>query len=131
MFSVSERKIDRTLVGLAVACLFLCHGALGSLHLFSGPLAHSALPGEHIVRHAPTEGSGGTGNGDHTEQHRVGAEYFAVLLGFLIGGIVCLLDKARRWYAAPVLQLVGRLQPTLVSNLPRGPTAPLLQVFRL
>lgn len=99
MFPFIEQR-----TGLAVACLLLCHGVFGALHLFSGPLASSALVGEHVAHHSPPGEHNVTGNGDHTEQHHVDAAYFAVLLGLLVGG---------------------------VPNLPRGPTAPLLQVLRL
>ena len=36
MLSFSDRKTGRALIGLSVACLLLCHGAFGALHLISG-----------------------------------------------------------------------------------------------
>lgn len=129
MFPFSERRISRGLVGLSIVCLVLCHGVFGALHLFSAPLASPAPTGEHVAEYGPTEGHDAAG--DHAQQHGVVVAYFAVLLGLLVGVTFLLLRNARQWCQVHAPRLFGDRLPTMVPNLPRGPTAPLLQVFRL
>jgi hypothetical protein len=128
--TLSELRVGRTLVGLSIACLVLCHGVLGALHLFSIPPTPLAPGGDHVVGHGSTEGPDEVGNEDHTVQHPVAVAYFAVLFGLLVG-VTFLLRHAWRWCVAPAPRLVRDRLPVVVPILPRGPTATLLQVFRL
>ena len=131
MLSFSDRKTGRVLIGLSVVCLLLCHGAFGALHLISGPLTLPVPAGEHAPSHGGDENSDGTRNGGYPAQHHTDSGYFAVLLGLLAGVTLLLLGHVRRWYGSYAPQYVGKTVPAVVTNLPRGPTTPFLQVFRL
>ena len=131
MLSFSDRKTGRVLIGLSVVCLLLCHGAFGALHLISGPLTLPFPAGEHAASHAPDGGHGETKNGGYPVQHHTGSGYFAVLLGLLVGVAISLLGHARRWRASYAPRFVGNPVAAAVTNRPRGPTTPFLQVFRL
>jgi hypothetical protein len=131
MLSFTERKIGRALLGLSVVCLLLCHGAFGSLHLIPGALSLPVPAGEHAASHSPDEGRDATRNGEHPLQHSAGTAYSAVLLGLLVGVALFLVGRARRWYGSFAPRFVGSPVPAVLTNLPRGPTTPFLQVFRL
>ena len=131
MLTFSDRKTGRVLIGLSVVCLLLCHGAFGALHLISGPLTLPVPAGEHAPSHGGDENSDETRNGGYPAQPHSGSEYFAVLLGLLVGVALLLLGHVRRWYGSYAPQFVGNTVPAVVTNLPRGPTTPFLQVFRL
>ncbi len=131
MLPLTERRIGQALTGLFVVCLLLCHGAFGALHLFSVPSTLTAPAGEHAAKHSPDEERGEAGPGEHPLQHRAATEYFAVLFGLLVGAALLLLRSAWRWCQVHAPRLFGNRLPVVVPNLPRGPTAPLLQVFRL
>ncbi len=83
--------------------------------------------GEHAASHGPGE----TRNDAHPVQHYTDAAYSAVLLGLLVGAALLLLDHSRRWYRSYAPQFVGNPVPAAVTNLPRGPTTPFLQVVLL
>ncbi len=130
MSAFGKPKIGRLLAALTVAVLLLCHGAFGALHLVSGPVAPSLPAGGHAAGHH----SASAFDGEHPASQHAGAEYFAVLLGIFLGGsALCLLLRYGRRRSGPFLasgRSVGLLRAA-VFKLPRGPTPPLLQVFRL
>ncbi len=69
---------------------------------------------------------------EHPPCHVLGADYFAVLLTVFLGVVLGLLlesAKSRVSIVAPCI--VGRRFTPLVLYPPRGPTLPVLQVFRL
>lgn len=111
-------------VVLVVVALLFCHGAFGYAHQLPPVDAHTA----HVAHEAGVHQSGSdqTADGLH-----LGGAYFATLLlllfgtSLLLGGGVSVGAKL----PAPTLWVGGhkiwRLPP------PRGPTLPLLQVFRL
>ncbi len=70
---------------------------------------------------------------EHTSCHLAGADYFAVLLTTFLGLILGLLLKGlRSWASAVDVPLTaGRRFTPVVLHPPRGPTLPVLQVFRL
>jgi hypothetical protein len=128
MPAFSSPRTVRFVVGLSAATLLLCHGVFGSLHLVSGPV----VPPTHLEEHAASHQSPGVPEESPTSHH-ADAEYFAVLLGSFLGGLVLLLVirnhrppngtlPIRRSVSAP---------PATIFNLPRGPTLPSLQVLRL
>ena len=63
----------------------------------------------------------------------VGEEYFAVLVVFLLGLFFGpLLRRTGPWYSRAALRTCSDSRTRLrVAHPPRGPTRPLLQVFRL
>ena len=116
---------------LAVA-LLLCHGALGAHHN-----AHQTFTGDlhqHVAGDASHEGHG-SAPGAETEGHKGGCSgcvaYSAVLLVVSLGALVGLLNGTRSWpsIAAPLPSPLGLVPPVLYPA--RGPTLPVLQVFRL
>jgi hypothetical protein len=131
MLPFSDRRAGRLLIGLSVVCLLLCHGAFGALHLLSGPLTLQVPAGEHAASHSGDEDPDETRNGGHPAQHHASSGYFAVLLGLLVGVALLLLGHVRRWYRSFAPRFVRNTAPAVVTNLPRGPTAPFIQVFRL
>jgi hypothetical protein len=112
---------------LAVA-LFVCHGVLWGLHLCpdSQLTAAHQSHGHHLLA--------GNGVMDHEEPvcHLVGgADYFTVLLATFLGLALRLLLKGIWPYKGTAPFTSGRHLHTFVMHPPRGPTAPVLQVFRL
>jgi len=110
---------------LVVAILF-CHGFLGVLHQTCGPPEHSHLTAQHSA-HAPGD------SGDHSEAHLGCSDYAAVLISVLLGAVICLLLKGvRTWSRFALSRFLERYYALpLVLHPSRGPTIPILQVFRL
>ena len=72
------------------------------------------------------------GGHEHPSCHLTGAEYFAVLLTAFLGLVLgLLLSSARLWGRVTAPLCFVRLSYPLVLPPPRGPTASLMQVFRL
>jgi hypothetical protein len=122
----------RNLAPLLLVALLSCHGFLGAPHHAPGPPDHShhaTYPAGEHPSHAPAEEPP---NG-HPGLHLGHSGYAVVLISFLIGAtLVLLLSGTRAWRKpAAVLRLTGWPLPSLVLHPPRGPTAPLVQVFRL
>ena len=116
----------RLVAALLAVALLLCHGALGALHQASSwPVEHAT--GHHAPPTAPMD--------HHAEHHGVPvahADYAAALFVVLLGAALALL--ARRflaWGLAAAPRLFGRVSLSFFLRPPRGPTLPLLQVFRL
>jgi hypothetical protein len=125
----------RVLPQVLIWALLLCHGAFGALHLADPasaaavPAAHSAT--EHATAHT-SEHHDGTGHEEHQADHAA-LEYFAVLLGSFVGGLalwVLLRNAPRRRGTSFAARRSWATRPEVFS-LPRGPTLPRLQVFRL
>lgn len=129
--SVNGSPTNRLLSLLLVAALLVCHGAFGVLHQFpvhdmqeeehSSAMERGADPEEHPSHH---------GGGEHLSG---GSNYAAVIFVVLLGAALVLrLGGLRLRVAQVVRRQAGRKFPTAVAPyLPRGPTAPVLQVFRL
>lgn len=110
---------------LAVA-LLLCHGIFGAEHL----LPDRAGPADHGER-SPLLVGDGVSQGQPSEDGPVGEEYFAVLfVVLLVLGLVVLLGTGPRDRVS-ISRSYELLPRPLFLPPPRGPTAPLLQVFRL
>ena len=115
---------------LAVAMLF-CHGALGALHqASSSPVGHT---GGH---YAPASAPASAGHAEHHDNpvaHPLAhADYAAVLFVVLLGAALALLPGRFSARGLPVAPRAPGLVPPRLALLPtRGPTLPLLQVFRL
>lgn len=124
---------------LLVVALFLCHGVLGGLHQVCGPAAS-----EQTHQAAGTGGAAAfQGHSqEHSQEHSpdqraahpvVPSDYAAALLVFLVGGTIAtlLLRGVPLRGAMSGLVGMGRIPTPRLLPPPRGPTAPLLQVFRL
>lgn len=124
------------LSAVLVVALLICHGALGALHQVSWPAtppggmhhataaqdAAAALQG-HTSGHPPDRRAG----------HPVGSsDYAAALFSvLLLGTILALLLRVTPWReSSSGAGGVGLARPPAGLPPPRGPTAPLLQVFR-
>ncbi len=112
--------------------LLACHGFLGAPHHLPGLPDHSHHAthpaGEH-PSHAPAEGL----PDGHPGLHLGHSGYAVVLISVLLGAVLgLLLSGVRAWgKTAAASRPIGRYLPPLVLHPPRGPTAPLVQVFRL
>lgn len=120
---------SRPLALLVAFALLLCHGFFGALHLF--PADRVSAPELAAAQESPLAGVGSTH--EDPVAGSVGEEYFAVLVVLLLGLLFApSLQKTGPWCgrAAPrtYLGLCARLR---VAHPARGPTGPLLQVFRL
>ena len=119
----------RSLALLVAVALLLCHGFFGSLHLF--PADRSPVPEVAAAQEAVFAGAGSAHEDSAIES--VGEEYFAVLVVLLLGSFLGpLLRRIDPWCdrAAPRTHSVLRAR-LRVAHPARGPTRPLLQVFRL
>ncbi len=119
---------DRSLATfLLAAALFVCHGVFGYEHQLTPPAEPKEAPeisaAPHTQHHGPTAP-------DRGDEHPSDGGYYATLLVMLLGAVLL------RGVAPASLRLPGPKLPAIshrkpVFNLPRGPTAPTLQVFRL
>lgn len=116
---------------LLIGALLLCHGVLGFTHEMSRgcdgphPMVIAAPTGGHAADH-----SGGHGTEDPACGHTLTA-YFAVVLALFGAAFLGLLlgaQKRRRDSGSPPR---GPYPSPTTAHLPRGPTVPLLQVYRL
>jgi hypothetical protein len=121
---------------LLAAALLLCHGALGAhhqVHQTSTGDLHQHAPGQ--IPHEDHEGSSAAGTGEPAKGHEGDCTgcvaYSAVLLVVGLGALQALLRRAHQWttIASPLTFLLGFAPPVLQAA--RGPTLPVLQVFRL
>jgi hypothetical protein len=90
------------------------------------------LAGEHTTTHHLSHTHGAAPD-EHPAPHHADAEYFAVLLGTLLGALylwLLLLNDRRRDGTSSAKRFVSS-PPATFSNLPRGPTLSFLQVLRL
>jgi hypothetical protein len=105
-----------------VGALLLCHGAFGSLHQFKGLVLSEQPTVEHTSHHEEH----GPPDGHPVGAHDYAAALFALLLGMIYG---FLRREAKDAFSA--LRRTGSLPPPGLFHLPRGPSPPLSQVFRL
>jgi hypothetical protein len=127
----SSRRSGGFLTVLLVGALLLCHGVLGFAHEISchecdsSDLLASVPPAGH--EHGPP----GHAAGDDPAGGHMFPGYFGIVLALFGVAALGLLPGARRWHGISSSQLYrSRPLPTF-APLPRGPTLPLLQVFRL
>jgi hypothetical protein len=113
-----------SLAFLLAVVLLLCHGVFGVHHL----LPDRAGPVDHGER-SPLLIGEGESQGQPSEDGPAGEEYFAVLIVVLLG-LVVLRDVGPR-YRVSVSRSYEPLPRPLFLPPQRGPTAPLLRVFRL
>lgn len=100
-----------------MGALLLCHGAFGWLH----QVQDTPVPAHLVAKHAP-----------HQTDPPVASDYAAAFFALLVGLVYALLRRAAQARSAlPAPRFTGRLLPATIPHLPRGPTPPLLQVFRL
>lgn len=128
---VNGSPTTRLLSLLLVAALLACHGAFGVLHQFPG---HGLQVEEHSS--AMEQGAGLEEHPSHRgggESLPGGSNYAAVIFVVLLGAALVLrLSGFRLRVAHMVRRQAERNFPTAIAfHLPRGPTAPVLQVFRL
>jgi len=122
---------------LAILCLvgalLLCHGVFGALHLCS-TMEHAASADSHLTHdhHASSEARANTN--EHSVCHLLhAAAYYAVFMAaflWLVFGLL-LLKGARLWRTSTAPAASFRRFGPVVLHPPRGPTLPVLQVFRL
>ncbi len=107
-----------------VFALLFCHGAFGFAHQLTPPDAAMASAGhsEHVAA-----GHGGQESGEHS----VGGGYFATLLALVLGAFVLLVERVPSSVRLRRPRLSQWRVPSVVLHAPRGPTVPLLGVFRL
>ena len=120
----------RLVAALLIFALLLCHGALGALHQASSKAVEHDAGGHHAHTAAqPVSADHGVGHHDGPIAH---TDYAAVLFVVLLGAAFLLLsDRFVARSLAVSSRTSGRVPSTLALLLPRGPTLPLLQVFRL
>lgn len=118
----------RVLAPLLLVALLACHGFLGAPHHAPGLSDHSHLDEGH-PSHALAEEL----SDDHPGLHLGHSGYAVVLISLLIGATLGLLLSGARACRKPAAapRLAERSLPPLVLHPSLGPTAPLVQVFRL
>ena len=119
----------RLVAALLIFALLLCHGALGALHQASSRAVDHA--GGHHAHAAMQPASADHGLGHHggPVAH---ADYAAVLfVVLLVAALLLLSGRSAKRSLAVSFRASGRIPWTLALVPPRGPTLPLLQVFRL
>jgi hypothetical protein len=116
---------------LLAGALLLCHGVFGVVHLICDPPQCVAVA-EHAPEHRTAHAEAAAGvHEQHPSGHGSNSEYFAVLAG-LLGLLVGLLPRGVASWVGD-----GARRPPMVRWAPavfrpaRGPTPPVLQVFRL
>ena len=131
----SDLLISRR-VRLATLCLvgalLLCHGIFGVLHLCS--TGHAASANSHLTHEHHASPEAGANTTEHPVCHPMHAgDYYAVFLAVFLGLVfgLLLLKGTRLWSTSTVSATVYRCFRPPVLHFPRGPTLPVLQVFRL
>src|SRR5215203_7368884 len=123
----------RLAILLLVGTLLLCHGVFGALHLCS-TTEHAASTDSHLAHDHHTSLEAGANTDEHTMCHLLhAAAYSAVFLAaflWLVFGLL-LLKGARLWSTSTAPAASFRRFGPVVLHPPRGPTLPVLQVFRL
>ena len=115
---------------LLAGALLLCHGVFGVVHLICDP-PQCVAAAEHAPEHRVAHAGAAAGAHEHPTGHGASTGYFAVLAG-LLGLLVGLLPK----HATSRIGIDTRRLPVVrrapdVFRPARGPTPPVLQVFRL
>lgn len=135
MLPLSRLGECRTIAALFVVALLVCHGALGGLHLACAPSGVAGPAADHAATHHVQEPHGqGTGSehGGCPGDHDMGGAYYAALLGVLLAfALLLVLGAKYQRESRETGRLYEAARPVSVPILPRGPTLPRLQVFRL
>ena len=105
--------------------LLVCHGAFGYAHQVEPPDAALTHDGHSAG------GMAGHGGGSSGVEHSLGGGYFATLLALLLGTFVSLVARISPGVWLRVPRLSRWRVPSVVLHPPRGPTVPMLGVFRL
>ena len=117
------------MVLVVVIALLLCHGVYGAAHQAPGATGH-----HHGAGHAPYgDGPGAVGGspGPYDEGCFGCVAYAASLLVVSIGAVLWLLRGGPSWDEGNAAMLLPVRGPGSVLHPARGPTLPVLQVFRL
>ena len=133
----SDLLVSGKVVRLAILCLIgallLCHGVFGALHLCS-TTEHAASADSHLTQDHHASSEAGANTNEHSVCHLLhAAAYYAVFLAaflWLVFGLL-LLKGARLWSTSTAPAASFRRFGPVVLHLLRGPTLPVLQVFRL
>lgn len=122
----APRLLVRSLTAFLVFALLMCHGAFGGLHQVS---AVSAAPEQ--AHHVPAGEA--TSSQEHQGWHSLGSSgYAAALFVVLLGTVLVLaLSGGPTRGQRSEFRILERVLPPVVLRPIRGPTVPLLQVFRL
>ncbi|QIN80991.1 hypothetical protein GBA65_21280 (plasmid) [Rubrobacter marinus] len=121
---------------LLVGALLLCHGVLGFAHqttCHGGCEATDAVAVSSYAHgeHGPGDAGGDVSSGGAQDSGQAPAGYFAVALALFGAAFVgWLIGATGRRETAVLRPYRPRALPALAC-LPRGPTLPVLQVFRL
>jgi hypothetical protein len=133
----SDLLVSGKVVRLAILCLvgalLLCHGLFGALHLCS-TTEPAASADSHLTHDHHASSEAGANTNEHPLCHLLhAAAYYAVFLAaflWLVFGLL-LLKGARLWSTSTAPAASFRRFEPVVLHPPRGPTLPVLQVFRL
>jgi len=134
----SDLLVSGKVVRLAILCLvgalLLCHGLFGALHLCS-TTEHAASTDSHSTQDHHASSEAGANTNEHPPVCHLlhAAAYYAVFLAaflWLVFGLL-LLKGARLWSTITAPAASFRRFGPVVLHPPRGPTLPVLQVFRL
>jgi hypothetical protein len=134
----SSLRSGEFLAVLLVEALLLCHGVFGFAHEISchecdppDLLASMSQAGhEHGSEH-PIGHEAGQATGDDPVGGHAFAGYFGIVLALFGVVVLGLLPDARSWRRDASPRLYRPCLLPALARLPRGPTLPLLQVFRL
>ncbi len=125
------RPVNRGLLSLfLVGTLLLCHGAFGALH----QLEERGLVQHHPAAHALADHAAGHRDGGHgiSGDEPAGPTNYAAVLVILLLGTAYLLRRRTGAPPAPPPFALATVRPrTALPLRARGPSPPLLQVFRL
>lgn len=121
---------------LVAAAFLFCHGAFGHAHQLEAT-GDPASPAKHTVAHAVAHAAGPDAPhpAPHPAPRNAGGEhesgvYFATLLAFFAASLPLFLARSIRT-ELPAAAFSGLRAAPGVFRLPRAPTLPVLQVFRL
>jgi hypothetical protein len=133
----SDLLVSGKVVRLAILCLvgalLLCHGLFGALHLCS-TTEPAASADSHLTHDHHASSEAGANTNEHPLCHLLhAAAYYAVFLAaflWLVFGLL-LRKGTRLWSTSTAPAASFRRFGPVVLHPPRGPTLPVLQVFRL
>jgi hypothetical protein len=117
---------------VVVIALLLCHGVYGAAHrVHQAPGATDHYRGAGHAAHGDGPGTVGGNTGPYDEGCFGCVAYAASLLVVSIGAVLWLLRGGPSWYEGNAAMLLPVRGPGSVLHPARGPTLPVLQVFRL
>jgi hypothetical protein len=120
------------LVLVVVVGLILCHGVYGAAHqVHQAPGATDHRHGAGHAAHGDGSGAVGGHQGAYDEGSFGCVAYAASLVVVSIGAVLCLLRGGPPWDEDNAARLLPVRGPGSVLHPARGPTLPVLQVFRL